>query len=103
MFGKRYSKGGLIEQPNQGRRPCEVDGSKAWYHGLVQADQALLKADNYNGQPGAFAACHREYSATGRIPMYCDVVIVRRTFAMIEYLDGSVSKVDPEKVHFIDV
>lgn len=88
---------------NDGRRPCEVDGSKAWYHGLVQADQAMLKADAYVGKPGAFTACHREFSATGRIPMYCDLVVVRRTFAMVEYLDGTVSKVDPEKVRFIDV
>jgi hypothetical protein len=99
MIFSRSKEPERVEQ----RRPCEVDGSKAWYHGLIHCDQALLKAGAYEGQPDAYAACHREFRVTGKVPMYCDVVIVRRTYAMVEYLDGSVSKVDPEKVHFIDV
>ena len=85
------------------RRPCEVDGSKAWYHGLIHCDQAILKADADTDQPDNYAACQRQFRASGQIPMYCDVVVVRRTYAMIEYLDGSVTKVDPEEVQFIDV
>lgn len=99
----KFAKGGLIDKPEDRRRPCEVDGSKAWYHGLVHCDRAILKADAYEGQGDLYAACHREFNVSGRIPMYCDVVVVRQTYAMIEYLDGSVTKVDPEQVHFIDV
>lgn len=91
-----FKKGGIIDKPEDRRRACEVDGSKAWYHGLVHCDRAILKAD-------AYAACHREFNASGRIPMYCDVVVERRTYAMVEYLDGSVAKVDPEQVRFTDV
>jgi hypothetical protein len=36
-------------------------------------------------------------------PSDCQIHVERRTYAMVEYLDGSVSKVDPEQVHFIDV
>ena len=103
MIFRRYKADKVTEQQNDGRRPCEVSGSKAWYHGLVNCDQVILKAKAYEGKPNAYAACHREFSATGRIPMHCDVEIVRRTYAWIEYLDGSVAKVDPERVQFIDV
>lgn len=103
MFSMRYNKDRVFDKPEDRRRPCEVDGSKAWYHGLVHADQAILKADAYEGQADAYAACHREFNVSGKIPMYCDVVVTRKTYAMVEYLDGSVAKVDPEQVHFIDV
>lgn len=99
MIFSRSKEPERVEQ----RRPCEVDGSKAWYHGLVHSDQAILKADAYWDQPDNYAACHREFRASGRIPMYCDIVVVRKSYAMVEYLDGSVEKVDPEQVHFIDV
>ena len=36
-------------------------------------------------------------------PTNCQMHVERRTYAMVEYLDGSVSKVDPEKVQFIDI
>ena len=99
----KFMKGGVIDKPEDRRRPCEVDGSKAWYHGLVHNDQAILRAQAYEGQADVYAACHREFNVSGRIPMYCDVVVVRQTYAMIEYLDGSVAKVDPEQVRCIDV
>ncbi len=98
-----FRKDCLVDRPEDRRRACEVDGSKAWYHGLVHCDKAILKADAYEGHADAYAKCHREFNASGRIPMYCDLVVVRQTYAMVEYLDGSVAKVDPEQVHFIDV
>lgn len=84
------------------RRPCEVDGSKAWYHGLIHCDRTLAQADGIlrpqDRQSLELAITHGLV-----IPAECRVYVERRTYAMVEYLDGSVAKVDPEQVHFIDV
>lgn len=84
------------------RRPCEVNGSKAWYHGLVHSDKTIVQAgSNLSGTERV--NIERAVKMGLIIPSEHRLCVVRQTFAMIEYLDGSVSKVDPEKVHFIDV
>ena len=84
------------------RRPCEVDGSKAWYHGLINSDRACLKLSKTMA-PADHAKAHQRFRLFGEIPPDGELHTIRQTFAMVEYLDGSVSKVDPEKVHFTDV
>lgn len=84
------------------RRPCEVDGSKAWYHGLVNSDRACLKISGMV-KPADYAKAHQRFRLLGEAPPNSEIHILQQTYAMVEYLDGSVSKVDPEKVHFTDV
>lgn len=84
------------------RRPCEVDGSKAWYHGLVNSDRAYLKVGGIP-KPADYAKAHQRFRLFDEAPLDSEIHILRQTYAMVEYLDGSVSKVDPEKVHFTDV
>lgn len=97
-----FRKGGLIDKPEDRRRPCEVDGSKAWYHGLIHCDRTVVRMD------GIFSSdkyAELEWAMQSRqvFPGNCHVHVERRTYAMVEYLDGSVAKVDPEQVYFIDV
>ena len=84
------------------RRPCEVDGSKAWYHGLVNADRTVVRMDTLTSAE-RLAELERAIYYKRVFPSECRMHVERRTYAMVEYLDGSVSKVDPEKVHFTDV
>ena len=84
------------------RRPCEVDGSKAWYHGLIQSDQTYLKIGG-NLTYAAHVSARKHFKLTGEVPPTGELQIARHTYAMVEYLDGSVAKVDPEKVRFTDV
>ena len=84
------------------RRPCEVDGSKAWYHGLVHCDRTVVRVDGILSSD-QYAAIERMLQQRQVLPCNCQMHVERRTYAMVEYLDGSVAKVDPEQVHFIDV
>ncbi len=96
-----FSRGKEPERVDS-RRPCEVDGSKAWYHGLVHCDRTVVRMDGIFPEDKRVeierAIQHRQV-----FPSNWHTHVERRTYAMVEYLDGSVSKVDPEKVHFIDV
>ena len=89
-------------KPEDRRRPCEVDGSKAWYHGLVHADRTVVRVGGILSSAG-YAEFDRQIQHQRVFPSNCQMHVERRTYAMVEYLDGSVSKVDPEKVHFTDI
>ena len=85
------------------RRPCEVDGSKAWYHGLVHADRTMIRLEGNQHTRQELEESVRAIRLGYVLPSDCQMHVERRTYAMVEYLDGSVEKVDPEQVHFIDV
>lgn len=82
-------------------RPCEVDGEPAVFHRWVEADKALLQMERFMTMKDAeeikqtFDRCG--YAATGT-----HIEKVRQTFALVEYMDGTVRRVDPEKVKFTD-
>ena len=84
------------------RRPCEVDGSKAWYHGLIHCDRtvALRGGCIFSGRS---IELDRYFNSKTKAFEVSQMFVERQTFAMVEYLDGSVAKVDPEKVRFTDV
>ena len=84
------------------RRPCEVDGSKAWYHGLIHCDRTVVRVEGILASD-EYARIERAIQHKQVYPGNCQMHVERRTYAMIEYLDGSVTKVDPEEVQFIDV
>lgn len=84
------------------RRPCEVDGSKAWYHGLVHCDRTVVRMDGRLSSIRS-SIIERKLQHQQVFPGDCQMHVERRTYAMVEYLDGSVAKVDPEQVQFIDV
>jgi hypothetical protein len=44
----------------------------------------------------------RRFEKDGFVPTGCSVEIVRKTLALVEYPDGSVGKVDPSLVTFLD-
>lgn len=80
-------------------RPCEVDGRPALFHRWIEEDQAILSAN----------ALYRAYDADRMIQKFredlfapdgCSVEVVRQTFALVEYRDGTIAKVKPELIRF---
>lgn len=82
------------------RRPCKVDGKPAIFHGWAADDRAILRVNvivPHDECVRLVETFHTEHVATNS----CSVEVVRKTSALVEYRDGSVSLVEPEKVQFI--
>ena len=82
-------------------RPCEVDGLSALFHRWVEEDRAILSIEvlcRFDDQ----VSMHRRFLADGVIPPGCAVDVLRETFALVEFRDGTVHKVKPEDVRFVD-
>lgn len=82
-------------------RPCEVDGMRCLFHRFVDADKALLKINAFC-LPSEQRAIVAEFKESGIVPQCCSTEVLRSTFALVEYPDGSLGKVDPVKVCFTD-
>lgn len=82
-------------------RPCEVDGKICTFHRFTEEETMLIKMKSMT-HPREYAELIAQVKEQGVVPALCDIEKVRATFALIEYPDGSVGKVDPAKVHFLD-
>ena len=80
----------------QDLRPCEVDGDKAFFHGWITEDRVFIKQHNRRFEP-----THRVFMP-GNVITADDLQTVQTVYALIEYADGEVAKVDPESVRFVD-
>lgn len=62
-------------------RPCEADGKPAIFHRWVNESWVVQPSPMIGGHPGGTVRC---------------------TFALVEYEDGTVRKVEPENIKFTD-
>lgn len=83
------------------RRLCLADGKPAVFHRFVEGDRALLKFDTFCC-PEDVESCLRRFLVDGVVPAGCSTELVRSTLALVEYPDGTLRKVDPERVRFLD-
>lgn len=83
-------------------RLCEVDGQPALFHRWVEEVSALLKVD-FLGSWSEVEILNKRFKADGIVPPGCSTDLVRSTFALVEYRDGTVAKVRPESIRFVDV
>lgn len=82
-------------------RPCMVAGQTCRFHGWVRYDDTMLQLDYF------VKAEHREeilrgYHETGVMDTSGHIEKVRRIAALVEYPDGSVGRVQPELITFLD-
>lgn len=98
---RKHKKTRLLTMDELQARPCEVDGVPALFHRWIEEDRALLKIDRFC-TPGEANVICRRFHAEGTVPTGCHVNIVRETFALIEYRDGTIDKVKPERIRFIE-
>lgn len=82
-------------------RPCEADGRPALFHRWVEEDRALLKINTFT-RLDEQEVMARRFRKDGVIPECCAVEVVRETFALVEYRDGTVGMVRPEVIRFVD-
>lgn len=82
-------------------RPCTADDKPAVFHRWVDADSSLLRINTFV-HPEEGAIISRHFRDTGIVPYGCSVEVVRAAFALVEYPDGSVEKVKPELIQFLD-
>lgn len=82
-------------------RVCEVGGKTCLFHRWIDEDKALLKIN-------CFVSAYeqerllRNFREDAVMPMGTSAEIVRHTYALVEFPDGSVGKVEPECVCFMD-
>lgn len=82
-------------------RPCEVDGVPALFHRWAEDDDPLLKLECLrNGE--AVGAAYKLYKQHGIIGLEFSVNVIRKTYALVEYKDGTVHMVAPELIRFVD-
>lgn len=119
MLGTDKALAQILQDPEQGERfrrqmaqefhaparnpfrPCEVDGTPAFFHRWVDEDRVLLHTCSFAPDQHHRARLD-EFKRDGLVYPDCRTEAVRHTFALVEYDDGTVGKVEPEKVKFTD-
>lgn len=82
-------------------RLCEVDGKPCLFHRWIDEDKAVLEIGILVKQE-TLDAWRYAFNESGAVPPESTVKILRHTYALVEYPDGSVGKVEPELVQFLD-
>lgn len=82
-------------------RPCLVDDVPALFHRWADVDAGLLQINRHVPHDVAMDL-RRAFRDDGIIPRDCTVEKIRSVCAVVEYTDGSVGRVDPELVQFLD-
>lgn len=82
-------------------RLCEVDGKPGIFHRWVDEDQALLKINRFCTLEESTLLA-KQFQQDGIALPSCSTEVIRKTYALVEYTDGSVGKVKPELVTFLD-
>lgn len=87
----------ILEDP----RPCEADGKRGTFHRWIDEAEALLTIDRMIHDEDA-RRMSRRFRETLEVPPCCHADVVRHTYALVEFPDGSVGKVKPEHIVFLD-
>ncbi len=94
----------IVAEQNE-YRPCEVLGVKALFHRYIEDTKILIKSqvvtpariDTEMGQ-----RCLKMIREDSIIPRGFDIEKLSNTLALVEFEDGTVQKVDPTVVKFLD-
>lgn len=87
--------------PPMYRRPCKAKGKPAIFHCWVADDKTILRINSFVTEEERKILID-SYHAEKVIPNCCSMEIARKTSALVEYQDGTVGLVEPERVHFLD-
>ena len=81
-------------------RRCEVDGRPATFLRWIEEDRALLKIRRdipYSAIDLTVDLFHEHDT----VAPYCSTDVLHVVHALVEYQDGTVHRVDPERIRFI--
>lgn len=82
-------------------RLCEVDGRPAIFHRWADGDQLVMQQNAFLPMAEQDAVLRRA-RATGTVPLGYTTEVISQTYAIVEYYDGTVATVRPERVKFTD-
>ena len=82
-------------------RPCEVDGQRCYFHRFIEEERGVLQI-NALMRPESIKAVRRMYEEDGILSNACALEKLRHAYALVEFPDGAVKKVEPETVRFLD-
>lgn len=82
-------------------RPCLVDGRKALFHQWCVQEDFILKFNAFL-KPEQINKLREKFQETGIVDTHADPEKIKRTYALVEFEDGSVDMVDPMSVRFLD-
>lgn len=82
-------------------RPCLADGKSALFHRWADEDKGLLRINAFT-RPEEQDILSRRFREEGIVPHCCSMDALRTTTALVEYPDGSVGRVKPELIQFLD-
>jgi hypothetical protein len=82
-------------------RPCLADGKPATFHRWVEEDRALMRVDTLMKREDLLKAIHL-FNEKGAAGAGSTILAARTPFALVEYPDGSVGRVKPELIQFLD-
>ena len=94
----------IVAEQNE-YRPCEVLGVKALFHRYIEDTKCLIKSQLLT--PARLEAdmgkkCLEMIHRDDIIPRGFDIEKLSNTLALVEFEDGTVHKVDPTVVKFLD-
>ena len=79
-------------------RVCRVNGKKAFFHKWVEKETPIIHLDYSRSNKEIHIAAMGQFY----LPPGAKVTSQRQTLAIIEYMDGTVAEVLPEKIQFIN-
>lgn len=82
-------------------RPCLADGKPATFHRWMDEDRALLQTVGLLNRADQMRAS-RLFREEGLVDVTHKIEKLRICCALVEYPDGSVGKVKPELIQFLD-
>jgi hypothetical protein len=101
MNQKKHIKARLLTMDELRARPCEIDGRPALFHRWIEEDDERLWVPTYLSQIQVDQIIGA-YKTSRIIPGNCELTVVHHTFALVEYRNGTIAKVEPERVKFTD-
>ena len=82
-------------------RPCEVYGEPAVFHRWCEIETAILRFDMHF-KPEDQQRLRCKYEQTHTIPPGCSLEKLTDIVALVEWPAGTVSKVSPDSIKFLD-
>lgn len=91
-----------LEILTEAYRPCIVKSEKeALFHRWIFDEKALIHF-KVAMKPEMLEKYERVIQEKDIYPHYANIVPVKTTMGLVEYRDGSMDKVDPEDIRFLD-
>lgn len=85
----------------RGLRPCEVDGELCAFHALGQRETCYLQI-NFLVTEAQKVRLLEDFRTCYYAPPGCDIKVAKEVFALVEFADGRIKEVAPDRVRLLD-